>query len=84
MFSGPGIPITSMALANCLGLSRDEVLEGVFAGTTGLSERCITEDLAAPHTGVVGQAALARSAGEPRLSRQERLAWAGAEQLAAA
>lgn len=73
-----------MALANCLGLSRDEVLEGVFAGTTGLSERCITEELAAPYTGVVGQAALARSAGEPSLSRQERLAWAGAEQLAAA
>ncbi len=81
VFCGPGIPITSMALANCLGLSLSAALEQVFAGNTGLSQQRLAGDLAAPYSGVVGVAALPRASAQPGLSRQARLARAGAEQL---
>lgn len=84
VFCGPGIPITSMALANCLGLSLSAALKGVFAGDTGLLQQRLTEDLAVPYSGVVGAVGLTRSPRELGLSRQARLAWAGAEQLAPA
>lgn len=84
MFRGPGIPITSIALANCVGLSLQAALDAVFAGNTGLRRQRLVDDLAAPYTGVVGVVRLTGAQAEHGLSRQARLAWAGAEQVAAA
>ena len=73
-----------MALANCLGLSVSELWEAVLAGATGLRPEQLTDELAAPYSGVVGAVGLSVPPGELGLPRQARLALAGVEQVAGA